>query len=63
MRTATEFGTSYLPGARLLEPGATLAADLPALPRDTPIVVYCSVGYRSPWWRLPLDPQRRAPPR
>lgn len=51
VRAPAEFAVSHLPGARRVEP---LAGDEPALPpdvlalaRDTPVVVYCSVGYRS----------------
>jgi rhodanese-related sulfurtransferase len=38
---------SHLPGARRVDPNAsagTVAADLP---KETPIVTYCAVGYRS----------------
>ncbi|MFN3596813.1 MAG: rhodanese-like domain-containing protein [Rubricoccaceae bacterium] len=51
VRAADEFAVSHLPGARRLEPLAGDAGGIPsdvlALPRDTPIVAYCSVGYRS----------------
>jgi rhodanese-related sulfurtransferase len=45
-RTREEHALGHLAGARWLDPQAT---DLSALPgaRSTPIVVYCSVGYRS----------------
>ena len=45
IREPAEYAVSHLPGARRVEPGtdpATLG-----LPRDRPIVTYCSVGYRS----------------
>ena len=46
IRTSSEFDVSHLAGARRMDPDAD---DLDAidLPRDTPIIVYCSVGYRS----------------
>lgn len=48
VREADEFAVSRLPGAVRVDPGAdTLPAALAALPRNTPIVVYCSVGVRS----------------
>lgn len=48
VRTADEYAVSHLPDARRVEPGAeALPAFLDDLPRDTPIVAYCSVGYRS----------------
>lgn len=43
VRAPEEFATSHLPGAIHAAPGGPL----PDLPRDTTIVVYCSVGYRS----------------
>ena len=44
VRTLAEYEVSHLAGARRVEPGA-----MPELgvPKDTPIVTYCSVGYRS----------------
>jgi rhodanese-related sulfurtransferase len=47
VRTLAEFKVSHLPGARQVDPkiaGPELAATLPL---DRPVVVYCSVGYRS----------------
>ena len=44
VRTQAEFDVSHIAGARRVEPGAT--PDL-GVARDTPIVTYCSVGYRS----------------
>ncbi|WP_022834878.1 rhodanese-like domain-containing protein [Salisaeta longa] len=47
-RTPEEFAVSHLPGARRIDPGATNYKALQdTLARDTPVVVYCSVGYRS----------------
>jgi rhodanese-related sulfurtransferase len=48
VRQEEEYAVSHLPGARRVEPEAeALPPELLALPRDTPIVAYCSVGYRS----------------
>jgi rhodanese-related sulfurtransferase len=45
-RSAAEYEVSHLGGARRVDPGAD--APLPTdLPEDAPVVVYCSVGYRS----------------
>lgn len=48
VRTAEEFRVSHLPGAIRVEPGNGVEG-LPNrdLPRNLPIVTYCSVGYRS----------------
>lgn len=43
VRTAAEFEVSHLSGAQRVDPDASSVA----LPKDTPIVTYCSVGYRS----------------
>jgi rhodanese-related sulfurtransferase len=45
VRTKAEFDVSHIHGARRIEPGS--AANAIDLARDTPIVTYCSVGYRS----------------
>lgn len=45
VRTKTEFEVSHIRGAQRIEPDS--AADAINLPRDKPIVTYCSVGYRS----------------
>ncbi len=47
VRTQAEYNVSHLPGARRLDPEATTFPTLEAVPHDTPIVLYCSVGYRS----------------
>jgi len=47
VREEAEFAVSHLPGARRISPDGALPPEILALPRDTPIVVYCSVGYRS----------------
>lgn len=48
VRTEAEFRVSHLPGARRVDPDAK-AAELRALlaTTNTPVVVYCSVGWRS----------------
>lgn len=46
-REATEFAVSHIPGARFAGYQTFDAAMLGNLPKDTPIVLYCSVGYRS----------------
>lgn len=46
-RSKEEFAVSHLAGARRVDPSATTFPSLDSLDRDTPIVVYCSVGYRS----------------
>jgi rhodanese-related sulfurtransferase len=46
-RSRDEYAVSHLPGARRVDPTATTIPGLDTLSRDTPIVVYCSVGYRS----------------
>jgi len=46
-RSSEEYAVSHLPGARRVNPDTTSYPALDALPRDTAIVVYCSVGYRS----------------
>ena len=45
VRTQAEYDVSHLPGARRVEPGSD-PAQL-SLPKDQPVVTYCSVGYRS----------------
>lgn len=48
VRTAAEFKTSHLPGAQRVEPDARPADLKPILgPAERPVVVYCSVGWRS----------------
>ncbi|MCW5559205.1 MAG: rhodanese-like domain-containing protein [Verrucomicrobiae bacterium] len=47
VRTRAEFDVSHLPGARHVTPKIPVNRLLPTLPPDTPVVVYCSVGYRS----------------
>ena len=46
-REPDEWAVSHLKGALLAPDERAALADLDGLPLDTPIVVYCSVGYRS----------------
>jgi len=47
VRSRAEFAVSHLTGARWVDP-ETPALDLvPTLPTNRPVVLYCSVGYRS----------------
>ena len=46
-RTYPEYELSHLAGARRIDPIRPLLRHMEAFARDTPIVVYCSVGYRS----------------
>lgn len=45
VRTKAEFDVSHFAGATRIEPGADVTKL--DLPKDKPIVTYCSVGYRS----------------
>jgi rhodanese-related sulfurtransferase len=47
VRTPEEWDVSHLPGARRVEPGASADSAAAGLPKETPIVTYCAVGYRS----------------
>ena len=46
-RAPEEFGGSHLSGATLLDFDRFRPRDVAHLPKDEPVVVYCSVGYRS----------------
>lgn len=46
-RSPEEYAVSHLPGARRIAPDATSFPALDTVAQDTPIIVYCSVGYRS----------------
>ena len=46
-RSPEEYAVSHLQGARRVNPSADAYPALDTLATDTPIVVYCSVGYRS----------------
>ena len=47
VRTLNEWNVSHLPNALRVEPGAPAETVLPNIPKDTQIVTYCAVGYRS----------------
>jgi rhodanese-related sulfurtransferase len=47
VRTMEEWNVSHLPGARRIEPAATAEAAAEGVKKETPIVTYCAVGYRS----------------
>lgn len=46
-RQPEEYAVSHLPGATRVDPEATAFPELDSLETSTPVVVYCSVGYRS----------------
>ena len=46
-RTRAEYDVSHIPGAVHLDPTTTDFSFLDTLDQSTPIVTYCSVGYRS----------------
>lgn len=46
-RQPEEYAVSHLPGAVRVDPDATSFPELDSISRERPIVVYCSVGYRS----------------
>lgn len=46
-RPPAEYRVSHLQGARRIDPDATAFPMLEGVPKDTLIVAYCSVGYRS----------------
>lgn len=46
-RKAEEYAVSHLAGAIRVDPEATTFPALAQVAKDTPIVAYCSVGYRS----------------
>ena len=46
-RQPEEYAVSHLPTAEQIDPDATTFPELENLDRSTPIVAYCSVGYRS----------------
>ena len=47
VRSQEEFAVSHLPQARHIPPNSKLDALFPEVPRNSPIVTYCSVGHRS----------------
>jgi rhodanese-related sulfurtransferase len=46
-RTPDEYRISHLQGARFVDFGTFEKSEFRDVPRDRPVVVYCSVGYRS----------------
>jgi rhodanese-related sulfurtransferase len=46
-REYAEYAVSHLPGARFIGYDSFDVKQLADIPKDSPIVVYCSVGYRS----------------
>lgn len=46
-RKPEEFAVSHLAKAQRIDPNASTFEDLQSIDKNTPIVVYCSVGYRS----------------
>jgi rhodanese-related sulfurtransferase len=47
VRTEEEWDVSHLSGARRVEPNASIEQAVGGMPKETPIVTYCAVGYRS----------------
>jgi rhodanese-related sulfurtransferase len=47
VRSRPEWQVSHLSGARQVDPAASAQTAAGSLPKDAPIVTYCSVGYRS----------------
>ena len=47
VRTPEEWEISHLPGARRVDPKSDVENAAAGLSKDTPIVTYCAVGYRS----------------
>lgn len=47
VRTEEEWGVSHLSGARRVDPNASVEEVASGMPKETPIVTYCAVGYRS----------------
>ncbi|HEY8834388.1 MAG TPA: rhodanese-like domain-containing protein [Chthoniobacterales bacterium] len=47
VRTPEEWNVSHLPGARRVDPNAAVDTAAAGLSKETPIVTYCAVGYRS----------------
>lgn len=47
VRTSEEWNVSHLPGARQVEPKSPVESVTAGIAKETPIVTYCAVGYRS----------------
>lgn len=46
-RTPAEYKVSHIPGARFVAYGTFQVNQLKEVPKNAPIILYCSVGYRS----------------
>ncbi len=57
-RTEPEFEISHLATAQRIDPNHPDWSQLATVPKETPIVVYCSVGYRSARIAQQLQQQR-----
>ena len=47
VRTEDEWNVSHLPGSRRVAPNASAGEATAGIAKETPIVTYCAVGYRS----------------
>jgi rhodanese-related sulfurtransferase len=47
VRTPEEWNVGHLPGARHVEPKSPIESATMGISKETPIVTYCAVGYRS----------------
>lgn len=47
VRTQEEWDVSHLPGARRVDPSSSVAQIAADIPKESPLVTYCAVGYRS----------------
>lgn len=47
VRTEEEWNVSHLSGARRVDPNAPIEKVISGIPKETSIVTYCAVGYRS----------------
>jgi rhodanese-related sulfurtransferase len=47
VRTEEEWNVSHLPGARRVDPNSSLEKVYSEISKESPIVTYCAVGYRS----------------
>ncbi|MEM0939743.1 MAG: rhodanese-like domain-containing protein [Bacteroidota bacterium] len=46
-RAPEEYKVSHIPGSRMINYTEFAVADVQDIPKDTEVIVYCSVGYRS----------------
>jgi rhodanese-related sulfurtransferase len=47
VRTEEEWNVSHIPGARRVDPNSSIEKAAAEISKETPIVTYCAVGYRS----------------